>query len=82
MYMHSSNMDRYKYAVVVVKALYLDLGNITPITQNALDFEESLSKSLLNSIKEAPLISHACLYIWKPRTFDWLNTIWVIGYRP
>jgi hypothetical protein len=51
--MHSSSTDQYKYTVVVVKAPQLDLGNISSITQNTLDFEESLSKSSLNLIKEA-----------------------------
>jgi hypothetical protein len=46
-------MDQYKYIVVAVKAPQLDLGNIMSITWNVLDFEESLSKSLSNSIKEA-----------------------------
>jgi hypothetical protein len=53
-YMHSTNTDQYKYLVVAVKALQLDLGNITSITWNVLNFEESLSKSLSNLIKEAP----------------------------
>jgi hypothetical protein len=47
-------MDQYKYIVVVVNTPQLDLGNILFITLNTLDFEESLLKSLLNLIKEAP----------------------------
>jgi hypothetical protein len=52
--MHSSSTDQYKYIVVAVKAPQLDLGNIMSINLKALDFEESISKSLSNSIKEAP----------------------------